>query len=65
MDRLDCDRMFVTVLETGSFSAAALRLGTSSSQASKLVSKLEQRLGVQLFKRSTRPVAHRCRAQLL
>ncbi|KAF6675794.1 MULTISPECIES: LysR family transcriptional regulator [Pantoea] len=57
MDRLDCDRMFVTVLETGSFSAAALRLGTSSSQASKLVSKLEQRLGVQLFKRSTRALS--------
>lgn len=57
MDRLDCDRMFVTVLETGSFSAAALRLGTSSSQASKLVSKLEQQLGVQLFKRSTRALS--------
>jgi len=49
--------MFVTVLETGSFSAAALRLGTSSSQASKLVSKLEQQLGVQLFKRSTRALS--------
>lgn len=57
MDRLDSDRMFVTVLETGSFSAAALRLGTSSSQASKLVSKLEQQLGVQLFKRSTRALS--------
>lgn len=57
MDRLDCDRMFVTVLETGSFSAAALRLGTSSSQASKLVSKLEHQLGVQLFRRSTRALS--------
>jgi len=57
MDRLECARMFVTVLETGSFSAAALRLGTSSSQASKRVSKLEQQLGVQLFKRSTRALS--------
>ncbi len=57
MDRLDCDRMFVAVLETGSFSAAAMRLGTSSGQASKLVSKLEQQLGVQLFKRSTRALS--------
>ena len=47
MDRLDCDRMYVAVYETGSFSAAARRLGVSSGQASKLVSKLESDLGVQ------------------
>jgi len=41
MDRLDSERMFVAVLDTGSFSAAAQRLGTSSGQASKLISKLE------------------------
>ncbi len=57
MDRLDCDRMFVTVLDTGSFAAAAQRLGTSSGQASKLVSKLESDLGVQLIKRTTRALA--------
>lgn len=57
MDRLDCDRMFVAVLELGSFAAAATRLGTSSGQASKLVSRLEQLLGVQLFKRSTRALS--------
>lgn len=57
MDRLDCDRMFVAVLEIGSFAGAAVRLGTSSSQASKLVSRLEQQLGVQLFRRSTRALS--------
>ncbi|ATN33838.1 transcriptional regulator [Rhizobium sp. ACO-34A] len=54
MDRLDCIRMFVAVMDTGSFAAGAVRLGTSSSQASKLVSRLEGDLGVQLIKRTTR-----------
>jgi DNA-binding transcriptional LysR family regulator len=49
--------MFVTVLDTGSFAAAAQRLGTSSGQASKLVSKLEAVLGVQLIKRTTRALS--------
>ena len=57
MDRLDCDRMFVTVIDVGSFAAAAERLGTSSGQASKLVSKLEADLGVQLIKRTTRALS--------
>jgi DNA-binding transcriptional LysR family regulator len=57
MDRLDCDRMFVAVLETGSFAAAASRLGTSSGQASKLVARLEAELGVRLLNRTTRAVA--------
>jgi DNA-binding transcriptional LysR family regulator len=54
MDRLDCDRMFVAVLETGSFARAAERLRVSSGQASKLVTRLEQDLGVQLLNRTTR-----------
>lgn len=57
MDRLDCDRMFVAVLEAGSFAGGALRLGTSPGQASKLVSKLEADLGVQLLKRTTRALS--------
>jgi DNA-binding transcriptional LysR family regulator len=54
MERLDCDRMFVAVIETGSFSKAAERLGVSPGQASKLVSRLESLLGAQLLKRTTR-----------
>lgn len=49
--------MFVAVMETGSFTAAAERLGTSSSQASKLVSRLEGELGVRLLSRTTRAVS--------
>ncbi len=54
MDRLAADRMFVSVIRLGGFSAAAAHLGTSAGQASKLVSKLESHLGVRLLNRSTR-----------
>lgn len=57
MDRLTTDRMFVAVMEAGSFTAAAERLGTSSGQASKLVSRLEADLGVRLLNRTTRAVS--------
>lgn len=57
MDRLDANRMFLAVMETGSFTAAAARLGTSSGQASKLVSSLENALGVRLLNRTTRAIA--------
>ncbi len=49
--------MFVAVMETGSFTAAAERLGTSSGQASKLVSRLEAALGVRLLSRTTRALS--------
>lgn len=57
MDRLGSDRMFIAVMETGSFVGAAERLGTSSGQASKLVSRLEAELGVRLLNRTTRAVS--------
>lgn len=57
MDRLDCDRMFIAVMEAGSFVGGAARLGTSSGQASKLVSRLEAHLGVRLLNRTTRSVS--------
>lgn len=57
MEKLDSSRMFVAVMETGSFAAAAQRLGTSHGQASKLITRLEHDLGIQLFKRSTRAMA--------
>jgi DNA-binding transcriptional LysR family regulator len=56
MDRLERDRMFMAVIETGSFVGAAQRLGASSGQASKLVSRLESDLGVRLLNRTTRSV---------
>ena len=57
MDRLSSDRMFAAVVEAGSFAGAAQRLGTSSGQASKLVSRLEAELGVRLLHRTTRALA--------
>jgi DNA-binding transcriptional LysR family regulator len=57
MDRLTCDRMFLAVIENGSFTAAAARMGISSGQASKLVARLESDLGVRLLNRTTRAVA--------
>lgn len=46
--------VFVRVIETGGFSAAARSLDMSPSAVSKLVSRLEQRLGSRLVHRSTR-----------
>lgn len=46
--------VYAHVVESGSFSAAARRLGMSRSAASKAVAKLEQALGVRLLQRSTR-----------
>lgn len=45
---------FVQVVDRGGFSAAARALGMTPSAVSKLVSRLEGRLGVQLVRRSTR-----------
>lgn len=49
-------RAFVTVVETGSFSAAANRLNQTQSAVSQLILNLEQALGQKLIDRSTRPV---------
>src|SRR5262245_29021388 len=48
---------FVAVAETGQFTAAAERLGLSSSHVSRQVARLEERLQTRLFYRSTRKVA--------
>ncbi|MGR3512816.1 MAG: LysR family transcriptional regulator [Paracoccaceae bacterium] len=49
--------VFAAVAEAGSFSAAARRLKLSTSVVSHHVSKLEARLGVTLFYRSTRSLS--------
>ena len=54
MDRFDDLQTFVTVVETGSFTAAADRLDVAKSAVSRRVSALEERLGVQLIRRTTR-----------
>src|SRR6202040_3181387 len=50
-------RAFVRVAEHQSFSAAASVLGLTPSAVSKLISRLEERLGVRLLHRTTRRVA--------
>jgi DNA-binding transcriptional LysR family regulator len=49
--------VFERVVERGSFAAAAQDVGLSPSAVSKLVLRLEQRLGVRLFNRTTRKLA--------
>ena len=45
---------FVRTVETGGFSAAARQLGLTPSALSKLVTRLEDRLGARLLQRTTR-----------
>ena len=59
MARLEVNRsgeleVFVRVIELGGFSAAARACGMTPSAVSKLVARLEQRLGTRLVNRSTR-----------
>jgi DNA-binding transcriptional LysR family regulator len=54
MDSASDLRVFVRVMDRGSFSAAAEDLGLTPSAVSKLVSRLEDRLGVRLLQRTTR-----------
>lgn len=57
MDRLDEIRAFTAVAEARSFTQGARKLGVSSAQASKLVARLENRLGARLLNRTTRDVS--------
>lgn len=50
-------QVFVESVRRGSFSAAARHLNLSPSAVSKLVSRLETRLGVRLLNRSTRAIS--------
>ena len=46
--------IFVAAVEAGSFAQAAIRLHLSRSAVGKSIARLEQRLGVRLFQRTTR-----------
>lgn len=57
MDSAGEMRVFTRVVERGSFSSAAEDLGITPSAVSKLVTRLEDRLGVRLLHRTTRSLA--------
>lgn len=54
MDRLDAMSVFVTIVESGSFSEASRRLGMPLATVSRKVAELESHLKTQLLKRSAR-----------
>ncbi|WNL43143.1 LysR family transcriptional regulator [Halomonas sp. PAMB 3264] len=56
MQRWDRIEAFVEVVRLGTFSAAARHLKVSTSHTSRLVSQLENQLGVQLLYRTTRQI---------
>lgn len=56
MDTLGSLNAFVQAAEARSFTAAGKQLGVSSSAIGKAIARLEDRLGVRLFHRSTRTV---------
>jgi DNA-binding transcriptional LysR family regulator len=56
VDLNDLD-VFVTVVETASFSKAAARLGLPKSSVSRALSRLEDALGARMLHRTTRSVA--------
>ena len=54
MDTLAALRIFVRVVDAGSFSAAGRRLDVSPSSVSRQINELENHLGARLFTRTTR-----------
>ena len=56
MDRITGVQLFIRVVETGSFSKAAVELGITQPTATKAVAAAEKRLGARLLHRSTRGV---------
>jgi DNA-binding transcriptional LysR family regulator len=53
-DRFDGVQAFVEAVETGGFAKAADRLSLTRSAVGKAIARLEERLGVRLFHRTTR-----------
>lgn len=56
-DHLADVEVFITVIEKGTLSAAAVALGTTPSVISRTLKRLEKRLGVQLLRLTTRSLS--------
>src|SRR5260370_6817953 len=57
MDRIEGMKIFVRVVESGSFSAVGRELGTGQPAISKQVAALEEHLGAQLVMRTSRSLS--------
>ncbi|GLT13447.1 LysR family transcriptional regulator [Vibrio algivorus] len=57
MDWIESVKTYIRVVEEGSFNQAARRLNTTTSAVSKRIHFLEERIGVQLLKRTTRSLS--------
>jgi len=57
LDRIDEISVFAAVADANSFTQAARRVGVSPAQVSKVVARLENRLGARLLNRTTRDVS--------
>ncbi len=56
MDRIQAVRLFIRVVDLGSFSKAAAEIGMGQPTATKLVAQMEKQLGARLLHRSTHGV---------
>lgn len=65
MDRLSQIKLFIEVGRSGSFTAAAQRLGLSKAGVTRHISALETALGVQLLNRNTKHVSLTSAGELL
>ena len=57
MERIDSLTLFLSIVDHGTFAAAARRVGQSPATASRAVGALESALGVRLLERTTRKLA--------
>ncbi len=57
MDRLQALRLFLRVVDLGSFSKAARDLGIGQPSATKQVAQMEKRMGARLLHRTTHGVS--------
>jgi DNA-binding transcriptional LysR family regulator len=57
MDKISSMNAFIKVVESRSFSGAAMKLGVSCSAVTRSISNIEMRLGVKLMERTTRRIS--------
>lgn len=57
MDKLDEFRLFLAIVDSGSFAAGGRQFGRSPSSATRIIGDLERRLGIRLLQRTTRKLS--------